>query len=303
MTLAPPMRALPTWPGILALTLLMFCSPIWPADNTTSPSREAMLPVLTVTAMDETVEKSYRRMVRGMDLFDSLRALAPQAQLRYRLLPRRRDTDMQRVTLAIFSDSLTLLVPVENGTFELERNALALAENAVVAPDRRVGSLTWRTDIRTPGLPPGTRRLGDLRLECRVGMEAGLVSDDLPIIGAIARLIAGGGSYCDSDQNLYLYFAERPLFGVTLVWGGRRESLPTDRLYAGITNGSTSRNSLGYCDCELLLDRAYFLPLGDRRWPDDTLLEFEYMEDEKKAPAAAAVKDITADQIPQAVQP
>jgi len=255
---------------------------------------------LTVTAMDETVEKSYRRMVRGMDLFDRLHALAPKAKLRYRLLPRRPDTDMQNVTLAIFSDSLTLPVSVENGTFELERNAQALAENAVVAPDRRVGSLTWRTDIRTPGLPPGTRRLGDLRLECRVGMEAGLVSDDLPVIGAIARLIAGGGNYCDSDENLYLFFAERPLFGVTLVSpisGGRRESLPTDRLYAGITSGSVSRNNLGYCDCELLLDRAYFLPLGDKRWPDDTLVEYEYMEDEKEAPAMAG------DNTPQSVRP
>jgi hypothetical protein len=28
-----------------------------------------------------------------------------------------------------------------------------------------------------------------------------------------------------------------------------------------------------------MLDRTYFLPLGDKSWPDDTLVEFEYMED------------------------
>ena len=31
---------------------------------------------------------------------------------------------------------------------------------------------------------------------------------------------------------------------------------------------------------EVLLDRTYFLPLGDRSWPDDTLIVFEYMEDD-----------------------
>jgi len=29
----------------------------------------------------------------------------------------------------------------------------------------------------------------------------------------------------------------------------------------------------------VLLDRTYFLPLGDRSWPHDTLVVFEYMDD------------------------
>jgi hypothetical protein len=36
---------------------------------------------------------------------------------------------------------------------------------------------------------------------------------------------------------------------------------------------------LPYCDCEVLVDRTYYLPLGDTSWPDDTLVEFEYMDD------------------------
>ena len=31
----------------------------------------------------------------------------------------------------------------------------------------------------------------------------------------------------------YLFFADRPLFAVTLVSGERRETLPVDLLYAG----------------------------------------------------------------------
>jgi hypothetical protein len=29
----------------------------------------------------------------------------------------------------------------------------------------------------------------------------------------------------------------------------------------------------------VLVDRTYFLPLGDPSWPDDTRVEFEYMDD------------------------
>jgi hypothetical protein len=28
------------------------------------------------------------------------------------------------------------------------------------------------------------------------------------------------------------------------------------------------------------MDRAYFMPLGDRSWPHDTLVYFEYMEND-----------------------
>ena len=38
-------------------------------------------------------------------------------------------------------------------------------------------------------------------------------------------------------------------------------------------------NDLPYCDCEVLVDRTYFLPLGDPSWPDETRVEFEYMSE------------------------
>jgi hypothetical protein len=41
---------------------------------------------------------------------------------------------------------------------------------------------------------------------------------------------------------------------------------------------------LRFCDCQVLLDRTYYAPIWDKSWPDDTLVEFEYMTD--AAPAA-----------------
>jgi hypothetical protein len=32
-----------------------------------------------------------------------------------------------------------------------------------------------------------------------------------------------------------------------------------------------------------LLDRTYYVPIWDKGWPDDTLVEFEYMDDPQEA--------------------
>jgi hypothetical protein len=136
--------------------------------------------------------------------------------------------------------------------------------------------MTWRTEIRSPGVPAGTRRLGDLRLECEVGMEADLVSNVRSLLpNPLLRWLG----FCSSRTSGYLFFTERPLFAVTLVDGTRRETQPVDDLYGGSTRQALTAEELARCDCEVLLDRSYFLPLGDRSWPDDTLVEFEYMEE------------------------
>ena len=84
---------------------------------------------------------------------------------------------MDGVALEVAGDSLAIPLKVgPDRTFTLERNPVALKENAQVMPNRKAGTMTWRADVRTPGLPPNTRRLGDLRLECEVGMKSDLIS-------------------------------------------------------------------------------------------------------------------------------
>ncbi|MCJ0762906.1 hypothetical protein [Variovorax terrae] len=248
---------------------------------TASAQSGGALPQITVTAKanPDPVEKSYRRMIRGMDYFEAHRALAPAAALRFRLYPRARGTDMAGISLDVVGTTADF--PVElaaDNTFTLARNQKALDENAQVIPDRKARSMTWRADIRTPGLPPGSRRLGDLRLECQVGMEAGLVSDTDSFLGRLASAVMDTPAYCSRKNPRYLFFADRPLFSVTLVHGARREVLPVDKLYAGASDDPALKNELPYCDCEALVDRTYFVPLEDGSWPDDTRVEFEYME-------------------------
>lgn len=217
-----------------------------------------------------------------MERFERERALAPSASLRFRLLPRIPGTNMEGIRLRVAGDTVT--VPIEiapDNSFTLPRDAVALREDAAVLANRKTASMTWRAWVQTPGLPPGTRRLGDLRLECRVGMEAGLISDTAPMFAWLGRLLTSVESVCGSEDGHYVFFADRPVFSVILTHGARREVLPFKALYAG---GRETPETLPYCDCQSMLDRAYFAPIWDPAWPDDTLIEFEYMEDTGATP-------------------
>lgn len=244
--------------------------------------RGASLPPVNVigTQLRDPVEKSYRRMLLGMDLFERQRAvLAPGAVLRFRVLQRKPGVRLDDLELAIVGRSSDIPLDVApDRTFVLPRDAKAAAEDAVVTPNRKALTMTWRADVRTPGLPVGTRRLGDLRLECQVGLEAGLVSNSPSWIVRLYDALDTTPAYCGRANNQYLFFADRPLFGVTLVAGARREPLPAGRLWAGAADDPGLRQDLPFCDCEMLVDRTYFLPLADASWPNDTLVVFDFMD-------------------------
>jgi len=248
-----------------------------PAQQANPEAPEGKPQTVTVTSTRDPVDKSYRKMIRGMERFEREHALAPQATLRFRLLPRSPKVNMRGITLRALGDDIAVPIPVaEDNTFVLPRNEQALREDAAVVANRKTTSMTWRAQVITPGLPPGTRRLGDLRLECLVGMEAGLVSNSSPLFGWISNALTTPEQVCNSPDGNFLFFTERPVFSVTLHAGERTEILPFRMLYAG---GDQSPGMLEYCDCQVLLDRTYYAPIWDRSWPDDTLLSFDYMDD------------------------
>ncbi|WP_338770437.1 hypothetical protein [Massilia sp. METH4] len=260
---------------------------------------EAM-PRVSVTSTRDPVDKSYRRMVRGMDRFArEAPVMAPGATLRFRLLPRRPGTHMEGIELKVVGDTLSLPVPVapDNG-FTLERDEQAWREDGALVANRRTASMTWRADVRSPGVAEGMRRLGDLRLECRVGMEAGLVSNNTHLFAWLGDLLTNPDKVCDDPDGRYLFFTERPVFAVTLHAHGRAVPAPLRFLYAG---GRVQSPDLPYCDCEVLLDRSYHAPIWDRGWPDDTLLSFEYMDD-PAPPGAPAVPGVERGQTREQVQ-
>ena len=61
------------------------------------------LPTLTISAKanPDPVEKSCRKMIRGMELFEKQRGMSSNASLRVKLLPRRRETNMNSIEIEV----------------------------------------------------------------------------------------------------------------------------------------------------------------------------------------------------------
>ena len=111
----------------------------------TQPAPALSSVTIAAKANRDPVEKSYRKMVRGMDLFDAQRGLSPNGVLRFKLLPRKPDTDMKSIEMEVIGTTVAFAVAVlPDATFTLERNAKAVAENAQVIPNRKAQSMTWR---------------------------------------------------------------------------------------------------------------------------------------------------------------
>ena len=245
------------------------------AQQEPPPAAQAA-PRVTISSTRDPVDKSYRKMVAGMRRFERDHALAPRATLRFELLPRLPTTRLDGITLRVVGDTLSLPVAVgADHTFTLPLDDQALREDAALIASSKTSTLTWRAQVRSPGVPPNMRRLGDLRLECLVGVEAGLVSNNARLFAWLGELFTDADRICSAPDGNYLFFSDRPVFGVTLHDGARSETLPFSMLYAG---GTQTPDTLPFCDCQVLLERSYYAPIWDRRWPDDTLLAFDDMD-------------------------
>ena len=220
-------------------------------------------------------QKSYRDMVAGTQVFEQQRALAPGAALRFKVLPRQAGVAMDRLTLQLAGAHTQVPIALATDhTFVLPMDAGAAGDNAAVRSNRKEKSLAWRADIRSPGLLQNTRRLGDLLLECKVAMAADLLAY---VHHPINLLVAKLADPCSTLPINLFYFADRPLFSITLIDGQRRSVLP-----AAMLHGTDSALMASHEDWPFLRDRVYsvkFKLLYEKGWSDDTLLRFEYVDD------------------------
>ncbi|WP_154667961.1 hypothetical protein [Pseudoduganella violaceinigra] len=253
--------------------VLAASAPAWAAPPPTGPDES--MPVVKVDGLADPDDQSYRRMVKGMDAFEKYRHLAPNASLRYRLYPRIQGVKLSGIQVAIQSESGMQPVPLEKDlTFTLPRDAKALEDGARVVVNRKSRSFAWGPEVRTPGLPPNTRRLGDLRLECQIDRAATLLVGFKPPAYLVLDALV---DVCTTYPGAWLYYGERAVFNVTLVDGARRQALFSKFMYG---NMLLKPFHLFYDFYPVLTERTYNINISDQSWSDDTLVELEYMEDE-----------------------
>lgn len=258
-----------------AALLALICAGAWAAD--------ARLGRVEVQGEAATAreKKTLGQLFKAEALFEQHRALAPAAVLKFRVYARTRAESTQALELALLTPAGREPVVLDaEDRFVIDPAWRALPERTELRSRLADGRVTWRPDIRTPGVPEGERRLGDLRLQCRVGFGSGIARGTEFLGGLFAFAFDDCWDRDWSPSN----FADRPVFAVTLVHGERRVVLSA-RLLHGLRDEGGPRYDWGYS----LRERMFRLPMGDASWPDDSRVVFEAMDDPPAPPPAAVL--------------
>ncbi len=212
------------------------------------------VPSVQVKGIADPEMRSYRSVAAGLDAFDAHRALAPHALLRFRMRHAEgapaNAGDGLRLRLASDDGSFQEDVPIDAAGFlTVDRNQAAYDADATFILNQKNGSYTGHPDVRTAGLPDHVRRLGDLRLECRVTIA--IVKDQMPFMAkaAINTLMLTSDWCAKKDFNYGTLAAQRGARAV-LRDGERSRTLETH----------------GW---------NVMVPIGDTGWPDDALVQFD----------------------------
>ena len=94
---------------VVHIALVAACTALGAQERPTQAPQQ-----VTITGTSrQDVEKSYRKMVQGLDYFERARAaVAPDASLRFKLLPRKPGTDMDHIVLEVIGSAFSYAVPI-----------------------------------------------------------------------------------------------------------------------------------------------------------------------------------------------
>lgn len=194
--------------------------------------------------------RSYRAVSAGLDAFDEYHRLAPQAPaVRFLLLPTKdAGTPAEPLALRIAGDGDSIALPIgADSGFTVPRIQAAWDSDADLVLNQKKGAYRGDVEVRTPGLPDNVRRLGDLRLQCRVTVAIAKAETTVWVRAFVNTLLMTS-DWCGKAGFAFGPPAHGRVQGATLVHGDRKLALK-------------------------IVNLGYDVPLGDVSWPDDALVE------------------------------
>jgi hypothetical protein len=211
---------------------------------------------VVITGMKNPDMRSYRATVAGLDAFDKNHHMAPLApEVRFRMRSRKQSgAPAEPLALRIVGDGDSASIPLAidaDGYFTVPRIEWAYDSNADLVLNQKKGKFRALPEVRTPGLPDNVRRLGDLRLECRVKIAIGKYEAPFWVV-ALVNSIMLTGDWCGHAKIGWTIATAAKLAGATLVDGDRK--------------------------LELKPEGHFEVPIGDKTWPDETRIELRFAE-------------------------
>jgi hypothetical protein len=225
-----------------------------PAKQAEAGEPDAAAPQMVIINGSRSPElQPYRYMLSGLDAFDDDHALAPAAtEVRFRLRGKGKasaDVLAGAVVRLSGKDTDIVLPLADDGGFVLPRNRAAEDDNADVVVNRKKNSIGWNPDIRSAGVPDGMRRMGDVRLECRVLVA--VAKNYIPfLVRAMINTLTLTTDWCGFKDFELSVRSDREISSATLVEGERRRPLKI---------GDDGK--------------SYSVPIGDKTYSNDALIE------------------------------
>lgn len=182
---------------------------------------------------------AYRGLEAGLDVFDRKRdELAPGASLRFVIQDYKKAGLPPGAVVKVVGDDAALTLPVDaDGGFVLKRSPAASADDADVVlvagtdapPQRKRGDFFTYPEpqVRSPNLPFGTWRMGDLRLACHMNLAMFKKTASF-LMSMTVRIYTIGKDFCSSSGDPEVRrstgFTAPALFdSATLIDGERRQ--------------------------------------------------------------------------------
>ena len=237
--------------------LLVFCGAAAQAcadtDQAVEQAGQDAAASVNVKGIRDPDWKPYSAMLKGVKRFEEKHALAPGAQLRFILEPRRPDVDMHAIALRLKSDEAGMVIPLgERNIFTLPVEQGPLYEKSELTVNRKAGSVRWIPYIRSAATSNTIRRLGDLRLACEVHWA--IDKDTLHFAMRTAMSAMGGPCNFVSQKGTYSFTEGRRIATATISFNGKSAPVPF--------SGS-----------------SFTPPLREQDWSDDSLLELTFDND------------------------
>jgi len=210
---------------------------------------------IQVNAMRDPEVRKYAAILAGLDAFDTHHGMAPKVPaLTFRIEPKGSAGKPVLAAARLGGDggfSLPLAVDA-NDLFTVPRSRAALDANSELVINQKRRQYRVTAVVNSPGLPANVRRLGDLRLECRV--QVAIIKEEIPLwIVLTANTVLRTRDWCGFEfdgKSGFRYKHGQAVRSAVLVEGNRSALIETE-------------------------GKRFRVPLADRRWSDDALIELE----------------------------
>ncbi len=230
-----------------------------------------------VKALRNPAVRKYTTILAGLDAFEKHHALAPKVpELRFRI-EGRRDAGLPEHPSVRIEGERDFLLPLAldaANRFTVPRSEAARDARGELILNQKQSQYQILPDVRTPGLPENVRRLGDLRLECRVLIDMAKEEGSLFMVLAVNGVLRTRDwcSFFSERQRKasFPFKAGAPLVDAILYEGNRSKALDIQK-------------------------DEFRIGLADAEWSDEALVELRF-----EAPAGVTARLTgTADETPR----